>query len=223
MLSFSLTGCATLFPPPATVTPTPTETFTSTPTPTITPSPTSTPTPTNTPTATDTPTATPTPTRTPRPRPTATPRPTSTPTLGALAIGRYPQSSCVSYAGMYISLNGGSAFYNWCVVYVEITTNSMEVRVSWTVTQLSGHYTKPSTQYDTGLYLTDNLGNRYDHTAVSDAAYGGQWGVGTVNNGSFFFPLPAPGARTFLLHDDSDHDNNYQGIIIPITLTTPAS
>lgn len=93
----------------------------------------------------------------------------------------------------------------------------MEFNVVWVVAVMAiGDTGRPPLQMnsDTGntnMYLTDNLGRRYDHIATGGAAaLGGAlpWGQETTLTGAFVFPPAQPGATGFVFHDDD------QGVVI---------
>lgn len=216
-LILALTGCgAANTPAPATEvaqasattrpidTATPLPTATATDTATATRTPTHTPTRTSTPTATATHTATPTRTATPRP---VTPRPTWTPT--SQFPDRYYQNNCVDYAVPQV---GNTV--RWCVWYVELHPDNMEFRMTWEALYDSRRFFKRSDEGNRDMYLIDEFGQRYDHFAVNDAA--GELMIEIMHNayqGSFFFPLPTNGARTFQFFDDD------QSVVVTATLT----
>jgi hypothetical protein len=58
------------------------------------------------------------------------------------------------------------------------------------------------------MYLTDDLGNRYNHIATSGSA-GSEYNFeysGDTTQGVFIFPPARPGATIFTFHDDDNHD-----------------
>lgn len=122
----------------------------------------------------------------------------------APAVIRYPQSACTQYLHVKKEF---TADIHWCARYVEIRGDQMEVQVSWEIMKLQGG---PETvfqitdEFNPRMYLTDEIGRRYDHTRVSGAALGSRYQAGSAQRGSYFFPLPAAGARTFQFHDDEN-------------------
>jgi hypothetical protein len=120
------------------------------------------------------------------------------------AFNRYPQTACAQYVHAKKEFK---ADVNWCVRYVEVRGDAMEVRVSWELLKLRGSHDSVfqiTDEYNPRMYLTDEFGQRYDHTRVSGAALGSRYQLGSTQSGSFFFPLPRAGARTFLFHDDEN-------------------
>lgn len=96
----------------------------------------------------------------------------------------------------------------------------MVVTVSWINNGASpaGSITKPSDMGNTDIYLTDNLGNHYDHVNVGgDAARNIELLSGITYLGTFTFPPAQPGATIFTFHDS---DNGLE--IDDMALITPA-
>ncbi len=204
------------------------------PTATLTPPPTATPTETPIPTYTPTPAASPT--RTPRPAtPTRTlpPPPTFTPTPRPLVAGTYLQSgACTTIQAFgrgyavdrYHTLLVG--FFTVCVPAVLIrVSGEMQVNVTWTMGEvmapnwirINEASLPPWNGSSRAIYLTDNLGNRYDFTALEGAARdGGNAGSGVTLSGYYLFPPAHRGANIFVLHDD-----DRQKIISNIILNDP--
>jgi hypothetical protein len=166
------------------------------------PSSTPTPFPTSTYTLTPNPTATGTPTLAPSPTPTATP--TATP--NSVQPGLYSANGCVT-----IGLSHGTAFrVDFCVVRIEVDRNGyMLFNVTWTAHMPSyGTITKGSDVGNRNMYLTDELGNRYDHIGLSGAAameYNFNF-EGATTSGAYIFPPAHPGAHIFTFHDDDNRD-----------------
>lgn len=120
------------------------------------------------------------------------------------AVSRYPQNDC---AGYVYSKKEFKADVNWCVHYAEVRDDAMEVRVSWEIVKLRGTVDsifQLTDENNPTMYLTDEFGHRYDHTRVSGAALGSAHRAGSLREGSFFFPPPRQGARSFLFHDDEN-------------------
>ena len=130
----------------------------------------------------------------------------------APAFNRHPQTACTQYVHATKEFKAG---VNWCVRYVEVRGDAMEVRVTWELVKLHGSLDavfQITDEYNPRMYLTDEFGHRYDHTRVSGAAMGSRYQVGSTRSGSFFFPLPRAGARTFQFHDDEN------GVRLPLRL-----
>ena len=128
------------------------------------------------------------------------------------AFNRYPQTACTQYVHATKEFR---AEVNWCAHYVEVRGDATEVRVSWELVKLHGSLEavfQITDESNPRMYLTDEFGHRYDHTHVSGAALGSRYQVGSTQGGSFFFPLPRAGARTFLFHDDEN------GVRLPLRL-----
>lgn len=122
----------------------------------------------------------------------------------APTFSRYPQNACTPYAHAKKEFK---ADISWCVRYVEVRDDVMEVRVSWELVRLQGQVDtifQITDEDNAKMYLTDEFGNRYHHSRVSGAAKGRDYRVGSLQDGSFFFPLPRAGARAFRFHDDEN-------------------
>lgn len=161
---------------------------------TLTAAPTSTLLPTFTPTST--------PTVTPSSTPTETPTITPSPTPDRVVVGDYPVGGCGS-ANMS---QGGQL--KFCVTGVTVNINRHLIfSVTWKLSNLPGGFSvsKRSDEGNRKMYLTDNLGNRYDHVAGGGAAYTSVGvGDGVPVSGWFDFGSSAIGAFTFAFHDDDN-------------------
>ncbi len=93
----------------------------------------------------------------------------------------------------------------WCVGSVAVSpTSGLQLHVTWTGYGLSGKMLeKGSDSESRGMYLVDNLGNRYDHIETRGAAReGGHLDQhNPVLEGLFVFPSPQPEAQVFTFHD----------------------
>lgn len=222
-----LMGCATPTPAPTLEVPTATSLDTATPTAipatsTFTPTATDSPEPTVTSTASATATATETATATPTATMTRPPLPTLTPTFAGVVPGTYLQGGlCVSYHVAYQGIEPVDGTVAWCISSVIVRADNMEVLTSWAaVSIVSGSaLTKNADRYNHEMYLVDNLGHRYDHVGTTGAAQDG----GSTNTqklppltGSFIFPPPQPGARSFTFYDNDQH------VSLSFQLTNPA-
>jgi hypothetical protein len=119
-------------------------------------------------------------------------------------VSRYPHKDCAAYLHARKEF---TASINWCVRYTEVRNDAMEVRVSWEVVRLEGEVDTIFQLTDDGnlrMYLTDESGQRYDHVRVSGAALGTTHRLGSLREGSFFFPLRGRHSRNFLFHDDEN-------------------
>ncbi len=99
--------------------------------------------------------------------------------------------------------------FTWCVEYVEIHPDgSMIFVLSWKFFDSSegvSEVTKRSDVNNPKMYLTDNLGNRYDSIIVSgDAADDIVMQKDITYYGTFTFRPPKPGANRFTFHDDDN-------------------
>lgn len=209
------------------------------PTLTATSSPTSTPTQTLLPSIT--PTSVGTATRTPRPpTPTRTlpPPPTATFTPAPVVAGTYGQgSACANVPALgdyYDPVMGRTVTYNasgWqlCITSVVVQeAGAMLLNATWTLGQINGPYYNvngpsqarlpPWNGSSHAIYLTDNLGRRYDFTDLSGAAReGGNSGPYGSISGVFIFPAPLRGATQLAYHDDDRHNL----ITLQLTSVTP--
>ena len=163
-----------------------------------------------------TPTITLPPSTTPIPLPSATATPTSLPvetetptpsaTPNAVQPGLYAANGCVS-----IHLPQNWRFYlDFCVIRIEVDRNrNMLFTISWTShVPIPWRASKGPDAENRSIYLTDELGNRYDHIATSgtgteeyEYTYEGETIIGI-----FIFPPANPGARIFTFHDDANHE-----------------
>ena len=221
-------------PPPV---PTNTSTATAIPTKTSTSTPTSTSTSTSTPTSTATPTATPTetptstkvvPTRTRVPR-TNTPVP-----VAAVSVqpGTYPQNGrCAPYMldGSRSANNPGDQWAQihgplpatMCITSVTVRSDgNLQFDADWSVNFKGapfGSGRKPSDVGNANLYVTDNLGNRYDFIELSGTARDSEDFTASVpfHAGWYVTPPAKPGAESFVFHVDD------QGIGIGGIVFTP--
>ena len=139
------------------------------------------------------------PTSTPSPSPTA--EPSLTPTVEMIMPELYPVNQCVSKYLTHFTIE-------FCVVNVWVKPNRhMVFNVTWTATGIpkGAWVTKRSDEFNKNMYVTDNIGNRYDHIAGGGKAYAD---VGMDNNvtlkGSFEFNPPPPRATYFSFHDDDN-------------------
>ncbi len=139
------------------------------------------------------------------PSATDTLEPTLTPTATTEPLynlpGFYPVGGCVSY-----SIYKENNIMDFCVVSVEIKLNgTMVFNVRWTLSLADDiSVTKKSDANNRKMYLTDNLGNRYDHIATGgSASHDVGMGNGATQTGSFEFPRAKPGAVEFFFHDDN--------------------
>ena len=157
---------------------------------------------TETSTQTSTPTSTTTVTLTPEPTATETPTITPSPTPNMVMPGTFYTGGCGS-----TSMSQGGQL-DFCVTGVTVDANRhMIFAVTWRLSNIPGGFTvtKRSDQGNGNMYLIDNLGNRYNHTAGGDGAYASV----VITDGSpvagwFDFGQPPVGAFTFDFHDDDN-------------------
>ena len=199
-----------------------TATFTPTLIPSATASPTLTPTATASATFTSTATASPPPpTNTPKPKATLRPTDSPTPTPVILQAGNYPQTGkCVQFelAHQIYTLT-----YIWCITSVLVEdSGNLLFTATWygdNRGQVTTNWIKKPDANNHNLYVTDNLGLRYDHIATDGGARdGGMINTNTEGTlkGTFTFPPAQPGAYRFMFVDD-----DWQATIPDIILTTP--
>jgi hypothetical protein len=106
---------------------------------------------------------------------------------------------------------------SFCVEQVtQQADGSLKLDVSWIgrYVDTARHVAKGSDAHNRNMYLTDDLGNRYDHMDSGGAAASEV----TLTNrqpayGWFLFPPPAPGATHFTFHDD-DNGQSIGGIAL---------
>ena len=110
--------------------------------------------------------------------------------------------------------------YELCVISVTVTRDRhMIFTMSWKLTNIPGQgtVTKQSDEYNSKMYIVDNLGNRYDHISGGGEAYDStvmEEGVPVM--GTFEFLAPPVGAFTF-----DFHDGNKDLVINNLRLTDP--
>jgi hypothetical protein len=148
----------------------------------------------------------------------SSPMPTA---LSSLAPGHHPAGRWVAYP--LDDLCGGQPFGNlvFTVESVDILlTGELRFNVSWMwqVTNVernncpSGNPVIYSDEGNANMYVTDDLGHRYDHIAVGDGAGKDKLIKPNVAEyGWFLFPSPAEGAGVFAFHDD-DAESVISGI-----------
>jgi ankyrin repeat protein len=126
---------------------------------------------------------------------------------------------------LFRSPEGGG--WTWCVPAVVVNEDGqMEVRVRWTGLGLfHSSVDKGSDAGNRNMYLTDDLGNRYDHVET--------WGAAAEETrlsdrypsalGTFIFPPAKPGASVFTFHD-ADQNRTIENIKLePLSRTDDAS
>lgn len=140
---------------------------------------------------------------TPTPPPTQTPQPT--PTAALLQPGTWTfQDACV----LYYPEPGDPLSVQWCVESIQVRDDGkLWVNVAWIVDISRSRFNyveKYSDQGKTTMYLTDNLGNRYDFVDLGGAAKDPErvGFPGKTLRGWFLFPPAQPGAFSFTFHDD---------------------
>ncbi len=137
--------------------------------------------------------------------------------------GFYSGGGCIDYTIVKKTNYGWpSASFTWCVEYVEIHPDgSMIFVLSWKLLNMSEGITSVTKRGDVNnpnMYLTDNLGNRYDAITVSgEAAFDITMSKDVTYYGTFTFRPPKPGANRFVFHDDDTSK-----VITDIFLLKPA-
>jgi len=177
-----------------------------------------------TPTQIPTHTETPVPSSTPSLTPTITDTPTITPspTPNMVMPGNYYVGKCANAPGQY------GATITFCVNGVRVTDDRhMFFDVRWSVEGIPTGVTvtKRSDYGNRKMYLTDNLGNRYDHVNGGGAAYKNLPMINSASTtsggvlygpmGWFEFPSPPVGALKFDFHDDDNHLIVQDIVLIP--------
>jgi hypothetical protein len=137
----------------------------------------------------------------------------------AIKPGRYAQSASASQTVGY-DASGQQGAYTFVLTLesVEVTSVSMTFSLR-EVFQYSNpsHTVRVNKRSDVGntlIYVTDNLGNRYDHTAVGgDFARSVMMEDDIPATGYFVFPAPRTGASTFTFRMD-DQRVSIGGIVL---------
>lgn len=155
------------------------------------------------------PTLTDTSTPTPSWIPTSTHTPSPTPTPTYVSPMTYDVGGC-----MNVVISDSNQVLECVSSVMVLPDGKMQFNFSWTAhveDQFEVH--KSSDRNNTNIYLTDNLGNRYDHVETGgDADRDVTLINGQIAEGWFIFPAPLPEAENFILHDD---DNSVQTSPIP--------
>jgi hypothetical protein len=162
----------------------------------------------------------------PLPAATATPVVTITPTLtlthtststltNTPTLAPSPTPNMVMPGNYYIGKCTNENLQNdvkikFCVNDVRVDSKRhMFFEVSWTASNIPdppGSIIKQSDKNDLHIYLIDNLGNRYDHSAGGGAAYRDTvLDNEELETGWFKFGSPPVGALKFDFHDDDQH------------------
>jgi ankyrin repeat protein len=119
------------------------------------------------------------------------------------------------------------ASLRWCVEAIVLTEESaLELHVSWKGSGLSSRRLfKGSDSENHRMYLTDNLGKRYDHVSTRGAARdGGRLdGEHPVLRGVFVFASPQQSAGAFTFHDDDQRTSISNIVLSPEHRTDPAA
>jgi hypothetical protein len=136
------------------------------------------------------------PSETPTPTPVVVPSDTPRPVPQVYAV-----NEC-----MRISLGGANVLQE-CVTQVTIQADgSMRFDFSWTAyVEAQFEVQKGSDRNNSNIYLTDDVGNRYDHYQTGgDAALNVTIRNGEQATGWFLFPPAYPGVKSFIFHDDDN-------------------
>ena len=130
--------------------------------------------------------------------------------LGVLALAGFTPPA-PSLPGTHWQERACAPQSRWCVEWVRILEDGrMEIGSLWHGEAAN----RVSSQGDRTVYLRDESGRRYDHTATSGAAAFGGRGYSTGSaQGSFFFPAPRADVRRLTLHDDT-HGRAIPGIAL---------
>jgi hypothetical protein len=155
----------------------------------------------------------------PSEKPTTVPTDTPTVATNSLEPGIYSSGGCTDYVVVKRTPTWDlSAGFHWCVDSVEIHRDgSMMFVVSWQLTNFSEVITEVTKRGDANnpnMYLTDNLGNRYDALSVSgEGAKDIRMEKGNTYYSTFIFRPPKPGAYNFTFHDD-DNKQEISNIVL---------
>ena len=116
-------------------------------------------------------------------------------------------------ADFTIPYNGHDAVrITQCITRVRIRLDGqMYFDMNWSAQFLTNDFNyiyKNSDANNPNMYITDNLGNRYDHVATGGAAaqitYFYRFGGPSSADGWFLFPAARSGANVFTFHDDDE-------------------
>ena len=121
-------------------------------------------------------------------------------------------SGLYEFNGLSVVKQCGAQSWEMAIMSVEVSPEGyMKFNVSWTATVVQNKpgYTVYLTKYsdvgDPNMYITDNLGNRYDHIRLGGAAARDvHFSNRQTAYGWYAFPPAKDGATSFTFHDDDD-------------------
>jgi hypothetical protein len=131
-----------------------------------------------------------------------------------LQPGNYPVNRCAT-SSLYIQ-GSYKGELTECVPSVEIRSNGfMQFNFTWTAKLVENSLIiKYDDTYNSNMYITDNLLNRYDHIEVGGAAAQTvDMSDGIPVEGWFLFPPAKQGGTSFVFHDD-DQGAAIDGIVL---------
>lgn len=139
-----------------------------------------------------------------------TPTPTRTPP--------YNQPGTYTFEGLCIVIPVDDAHGDECIESVEVRSDGyMQFNFTWTAYVQGSRWQwliKYSDAGNRNMYVTDNLGNRYDHVDMGGVApTETRFFHGETIRGWFLFPPAKPGAISLTFHDD-DQGKQFEGIVL---------
>jgi hypothetical protein len=142
--------------------------------------------------------------------------PTPTPTATATPANNLPGTYVLQ--GQCIVIPVDDARGDACIESVDVRSDGrMQFNFAWTAHVQGTRWQWLIKYSDVGnrnMYVTDNLGNRYDHVELGgEAPKDSKFYEGQTIRGWFLFPPAKPGAMSFTFHDD-DQKKQYVGIVL---------
>jgi hypothetical protein len=138
------------------------------------------------------------------------PQASATPTVTATATSPFNQPGLYTFSNRcsVIGILETTITVDYCLVSVAISNDgAMRFDLSWTAHVAGSGYDYVEVHPDggnAGLYLTDDLANRYDFFGLLGlAAYGGLLADGETGYSSYLFPPAESGATSFAFHNES--------------------
>jgi len=143
----------------------------------------------------------------------------------SIPVNANPPTRAYNTPGIYdfedicIRFYVNAAYGDECLWSVEVRTDGrMQFNFRWSAVHVKGtgydFLIKYSDEGNRNMYITDNLGNRYDHVEIGGAARGDhRMYEGQFVEGWFLFEPAKPGVTSFVFHDDDQH-KTFDGIVL---------
>lgn len=143
----------------------------------------------------------------------------------SIPVNANPPTRAYNAPGIYdfedicIRFYVNAAYGDECLWSVEVRTDGrMQFNFRWGAVHVKGtgydFLIKYSDEGNRNMYITDDLGNRYDHVEIGGAAQGEhRMYEGQFVEGWFLFEPAKPGITAFTFHDDDQH-KTFDGIVL---------